>query len=367
MNYSIKAILTNKLIYISIILWGIVQYFIFKQNGIVTNLEAEKYIFNANSIIEKGSFNLEYLSYSTYIIFLALLFKIGLGYKSVIFVQLALNGLATFKLFQITEKISGKRVVAYIATFFFISCYQIQVWNFHLYTDSFFLSILIIFIDSLINFNYNKWRSFTIITLLFILLLFSRPVGILFLIPATIYLTFKYQSNFKPKKLSYSIILFISCSTLLLAGNIFLYRNDLSFSDLIKSIYSNSIICGWDTDLIIPQEDNSNGILFNIKKMIIKIGYYYGMVRPYYSNTHNLILTTFYPVYVFSLIGSFTIFKQKEYKYLMLSIISLFSLLITATCINWHGRFILPILPFIIILGAIGFNEIIQKLFKAQQ
>lgn len=366
MKSFVKSIFSNKLPLLFVLLWGTVQCFILKQNGIISDLEATKYILNANSLIENGSYSLSYILYSTYIVFLAISFKLQLGYNGIVIIQLILNAIATYKLSQLTKTISGKKSTAYISILLFILFYHIQVWNFHLYTDSFFLSLLIIFMEALINTNLKKWKGRIKLIILFILVFFARPVGVLLLPPILIYFATKTESNLlKSKLIIYSFIFLVFISI----ASIYLNKSQLIYNGLFQAFPSNKILCGFDSGLenFKLTENNSTDIFFNIilflKISVIKLTHYFGMIRPFNSLNHNLILIAFYPIYIFSIIGFSSKVIRKEYKYFFLLIITLFSLLAVITCVNWHGRFMLPILPSIIIFGAIGLEKIIQSVF----
>jgi hypothetical protein len=363
-----KSVLFNRFFVVS--LWIAVQVLLYIKNGIVTNLEAEKYILRANNLIENGSYDLSYICYSTFIIFLALVFKLGIGYKGVVLFQLILNGFATIKIFQITKAISGEKIVAFFASLFFILCYQIQVWNFHLYTDSFFLSIVILFFDALINSNLTKWSNRIKFATLLLLLLFARPTGILFLVPFIVYVIIKNRNTiFKIN--NYKIIFYSSLLLIFIfSGSIYLNKSQLMYNGLFQAFPSNKIICGVESGLenFISLKNNPHGtfqylshnITLFIKVSYLKLVSFYGMVRPFFSSTHNLILMSFYPIYLLSIIGICTKFKFKEDKYFIITTLMVFSGLVIITCVNWHSRFILPILPFIIILAAIGLNRTFQ-------
>ncbi|MFZ1785257.1 MAG: hypothetical protein WAU23_08620, partial [Ferruginibacter sp.] len=94
-----------------------------------------------------------------------------------------------------------------------------------------------------------------------------------------------------------------------------------------------------------------------------KLGYFFGLVRNYYSWYHNLLLIVFTVLYPFALIG---IFSKPGALFYYPKLLAICYLLFTAigiffTCDEWSNRFIGPAFPFILILAAGGVFALYKK------
>lgn len=347
-----------------IILWVCIQSILFSNSGIFINGEAEKYINGANEIVYYGRFPFHYISYATYVLFLAGLFKIGFSYFGIYLVQLFLNIIATVAFFRIVKTITERIITAYYATFIFILFYHLQHWNTHLFTESFMVSMLIITWYGFLYFNLKKASGIAALIILLILLLFSRPTAILFLPAMFVYWIIKNKQLLNGIKITW--ILSAAISIVLLLFCFVLLDKRVLFSDLFISFRNGEVICSTsyyqERFVALNQEHAYLQNLFIFCKVSAKkMCCFYGFIRPFYSKAHNMMLMAFYPVYPLAIIGLIKSKIQKEHLFMMLTFILLINALLLITCDSWEGRFIVPALPFIIVFAAIGLTRITQK------
>ena len=357
-----QRILQYRYLILLTLIWAFYQLFLFKNSGVVTISEAEKYINGANEFIYYRRFPFHYISYGTYVVFLAVLFKLGLNYFGVYLVQLGLNGLATIAFFRNVKIITGNKMTAYIAVLMFILFFHLQHWNTHLFTESFMVSMLMFFWYGFLHFNHKKISGITGLILLLVLLLFSRPTAILFLPAIFIYWLFRNKRLLNGIKIKW-ILLSISLLLTLVFCFVLLDKRVL-FSDLFISLQKGQVICGtafYQEHFVNMEVQNSfwqNMIIFckiSGKKMLC----FYGFIRPFYSTAHNIMLMAYYPVYPLAIIGLINNKINREHQYMMLTFILLINALLLITCDSWEGRFIVPSLPFIILFAAIGLQKIV--------
>jgi len=358
-----QKIYDNKANILLLVLWSVFQLLMYYNSKIVTISEAEKYINAAYEMNNYGRFPVHYISYSSYVVFLAILFKLGLNYFGVYLVQLGLNLLATIAFFKIVKTITNHQLTAYIAVTMYILFYQLQHWNTHLFTESFMVSILMIFWYYILHINLKKAAGKISLTILVIVFLFSRPTAILFLPGILIYWILRNKTLLKEAIQLKWIIL--SAFVLLILFICFIhFEKRVLFSDLFISLQEGQTICGTNyfQEHFVSMEQN-NAFLQNLivfcKVSCKKLLLFYGFIRPFYSMSHNLMLMAYYPVYPLAIIGIVKSKINKEHQYMMLTFILLINLLLIITCDSWEGRFIVPILPFIIVFAAIGLNKII--------
>jgi len=358
-----QRIFKNRFHILLIIIWVCFQVFLYVNSHLITNREAEKYINGANEIIYYGRFPFHYISYGTYVVFLAILFKLGLNYSGVYLVQLALNLIASIAFFRNVKTITGNTRTAYTAVLMFILFYHLQHWNTHLFTESFMVSMLMIFWYGFLHFNLKKIPGIIGLGLLLILLLFSRPTAILFLPAMVVYWIIKNSKIWKEGiKIKWIVL---AVSLLFILFYIFIqFEKQVLFSDLFISLQKGQVICGtayYQEHFVSIEHHNAfwqNLLIFckiSGKKMLC----FYGFIRPFYSTSHNIMLMVYYPVYPLAIIGLINNKIRREHQYMMVTFILLINALLLITCDSWEGRFIVPALPFIIVFAAIGFQKIV--------
>lgn len=368
MNISIKnsfeKILSSKFFYPFVfIFYFLFLFLLYSQTGIITNLEAEKYIGAASEIIKGNhqySFD-NYLFFLSYNYFLAFCFLIS-GYKFAVFMQIVLTIISAFCIEKIVLKFTSSNSLSKISLFLFLFSYLIQYWVITLFSESFFISITLFYFYFIICKSYTVKNSISIF-LIGIILLFARPQGVLFILPSILFL---FQEKFKIKKSLFFILLLFSSVALFYLISI---QNN-SCEGVVKPITESSIICGFpekpvgeilfDHCTILEAHKyliEKNSFTYDLKLCIKKGISFFTLTRNYYSTSHNVLLLLHYPFYILLL---FTFFIKREIN-LLQTILFLNAFLIAITYNEWHGRYITVVFPLIIILGMAGVKKILEK------
>jgi hypothetical protein len=216
-------------------------------------------------------------------------------------------------------------------------------------------------------------KGSVVILSLLVLLILSRPHGLLFIPPTIIYLLFRKQSR----------MLFASnlglCCGLLIAMYVLL---NVAFSggqdmDAMKPFIEEHIICFVPLKpegavLNVVKTGNAvndifyyifNNPLHFLRFMFLKLFSFFNMTRPYYSAVHNIFLAIFIiPVYIFSIIGLRNfIMRFRNFAIFLISLLILYPLGATFQCDDWHSRFTLIVFPYLILLGCIGASFVLRK------
>src|SRR4030095_1896557 len=99
------------------------------------------------------------------------------------------------------------------------------------------------------------------------------------------------------------------------------------------------------------------------KLAVLKLFSFFNMTRTYYSTVHNILLTVILvPVYVFGLICLFLCAKPfKNVTIFLVSLLILYPLAVTFQCDDWHSRFTLVVLPYILLLATKGLGDSITR------
>lgn len=361
-------LLHEKKIAFAAVIYFLVCGIILYKYGINTNGEAAKYIDDAQRILNgeglrDGFFSIFYLVYSLLISFF-LYFSINL--HAIAWIQILLSFTAACCIYKLLSEITADKKISFAAFIIFLICFPVQKWNFFLYTESIHTSLVTIglyfFYCVFQKYETNRWWILLIVLLLVI---FSRPVGMIFLLTGLMVAIILFKKSHKK-------IIYYSVGIGLVIFCIFLLQSKFAFYFNPDSLRRMEVICQVpQTNAILDyKEYNASGLssffhvifseiggraffLNGLKKLIS----FFGMVRSFYSTGHNIILlTSGIILYPLALIGLFLLKNRNAFLVRSFSIIYILitSIGIFFTCDEWSNRFIAPVLPCIIILFGLG-------------
>lgn len=318
--------------------------------------ESEKYLAIAQRLnCENFRDELRYLwSYSSYILFLALCFKLGFSVYIILVIQyiISITGFYLFYKFIVSQSFFSE-LYSRICFLLITTCPIILYWQLTFYTESVFPGLVMISTYYFFKLKTNPFVSI----LLSASLLFCRPVGVFYVIALQFV-------GIRRKNLSLAkIFLYGSLTVVFLIVFFFL---PVHYSDFALPIYQGSVICGFPAHpgSILPVGNytlaqvylkfiEDFGFSEFLEIMIKKAGTFFTITRSYYSLSHNLINSLYYPFIFGGILGYYKIMKSVSYSDFKgyFSGVFLGSLLIVALIYNeWSERFIVPLLPFFILL-----------------
>ena len=379
LNYN-YIILFNYIIWFALIIFYFLNSEIIKAgqlNGLINyGKDSILYIDKAN-LIAKFQFNSIPISKFSYIFLLSIPIILNLNFSVIVIFQFFTTILSSFCLYKIGSKLFSKET-GIISMFLFLTYLPIQLRNFYLLTEILFINISIV-LTYLILFKRN--HKLTIISLI-IFFLFLRPQSILFI--SSLGISFLIYSYLTKKenllKINYFFIL-----TIILFLLFFLNLITKEY-DLISSL-SRGVIWGYSFDSnSICFENCIKGLtnaelykknLFGLvqyffhnffilmKIFFLKIIIFLTGWRPYYSNIHNIYILIVHFVFIFGFIlGLIKIKKYSFYDFFVLTYLIILSISVGLTFADWSGRFVMYLIPFIIIISSKGFETIIQYFLK---
>lgn len=338
--------------------------------GFNTSQEGYKYLVEADYLIN-GNFQkaFEFQSfYAVYIIYLAIFKLLHLPYIVIFISNYALSWFGYYCFYKlIKEEIGIVQCKIWIGLMLLSPL--IQYWQFNLFSETFFISISLIFVYLLFYKNIN-YRLLKVVALS-LLLLFSKPTGI-FAIGVLLSL-YALMNKLVSKKAI--ILIGLSIATILFFFVVFTIP--LHYNGYSKEIMMGSIYCGFPTlsTPILPRGNytlwqcyqniyQTHGAGMILELFIKKINSFLGLTRPYYTNFHNLINALHYVFYFLGLYGIYRSLKQKTfenniYKAFILIILSN-AFLIGMIFNEWSERYTVVIFPFIFLFASGG----ILNLFK---
>ena len=351
--------------------WLLVNIFLWLRLGINTSGDAKVYILESDNIISNHQFDgARLIPYSVYIFFIVILQYVFNSLFFVCLFQLIINGIALFYFYKILLKAAKQPVVPLIGCLLLVICYQYQIWNMAIYTESLYCSLLIFFLFHYLKPVYTK-KDITWLFVLYILLLFCRPTTIILSIPLLLSMIYRL---FKLRNLSKIKIVFIFAAFFILL-NVVLYFL-LDKFNVVEEYMATKIICaatdtGKDLAYTLPPTDMNEYFkmiyfIFNNKLTILNLSWqrlisFFTMTRAYYTITHNLFLIIFDCFYFFVIFHRPSTFFDTYKRILIYGTVIIFSLHTMLTCDEWSGRWVVPVIPFIVLIIVNGIDNGITK------
>lgn len=350
------------------LLWLLVQLSCYLAYGIRVGADSAVYIDYAHRLLEGQWPEGRLLWYTSYISLLAGIFALGGHTGWVVVVQMSFSALAAFALWKAIKHLSADSLTAFLAVFLYIVWIKIHQWNIFIYTESVFTSLAILSF-SVFFLSARAWQ-YTLAVLLIIITFFVRPSGFSFLAGWLVYAVVVLPW---PGRVKWLFVLTAGVTVLLLL-NFMLTDFVLAESYARGEIIYPGIQLGVDVpdNLGLPAEDKPplwRLLLFIAyhpwyfaKLCLIKLSLFFANVKPYFSLLHNtLIVVLLYPLYALAVRGYRIMPGHRQEKYFVLGFIFSQGLTVMLTTVDWDGRFLVPILPFIFIFSAFGIRSLIKK------
>ena len=300
----------------------------------------------------------------SYIFLVTFVFFLKLNLTSIVIFQLLATIVSSFCLYLIGKKLFSKWV-GLTCLFFFLTCLPIQLRNFYILTEILFINFSII----LIYLCFFKQNQKLLIVLISLFILFLRPSGFLIILSLffTIILFNKLDGIFN--LVLKAVLIFVSFFLLVFFINIGIQDYELisslsrgviwGYSFETNSICKRNCILGLTDpnlyekniyEFFLYLKDN---FLILIKAAFFKLILFFSGWRPYYSNLHNIYIVLFHlPIFILFCTYFFKFKKLNPLETFSIFYIGLNVLFISSTFVDWSGRFIMYILPFMMIFAS---------------
>lgn len=367
-RYSHKNTLVFSILFF---VWLLVQFYLIKvYGGTVTAVDSLSYIEDANRLLNGSLPEGRMIWYTSYSLFLSIVFFLGGSIQEAGLAQMALSGIAAICLYLLAFNITSDRLTAALAVLLYLLWVKIHHWNVFIYTESLFTSFSIISLTFLVRSKY-PWQ-YALSALLLLFTFFIRPSGFGFFVGLLAYsFSLVQYKQFSKWAIAAFAFLLIAIATLLLNKMLADYILIESYAKA-EIIYPDATLGVEPPDnLFIPSDNHSPLIrlvlfvlynpLYFVKISLIKMGLFLGNVKPYFSTVHNLIIVSvLYPLYLFAVKGYTNLTHQHKIRYFIAGYVLAQTLTVTLTTENWDGRFLVPVLPFIFVLSSIGISALLQ-------
>ncbi len=345
-------------------------------NGVVIyGNDSSRYINDAKNFLNLD-FTRLHTSKISYIFLISVIFFFNLSLSSIVIIQFLTTIISSICLYLIGKKLFSKWV-GLICLFFFFNYIPIQLRNFYILTEILFINLSII----LIYLCFFKQENKILIFFTSFFILFLRPQG--FLIILSLFFTFIIFGKLdKIYNIIFKILLVVLSFFLLLffinigikdyelisslsRGEIWGYSfqtNSICKRDCIAGLTNHTLYEKNIFGFLIYLKDN---ILILTKVALFKTILFFSGWRPYYSDLHNIFIIFYHlPIYIFFCIHFFRVNKLNSFETFTIIYIILNVLFISVTFVDWSGRFIMFILPFMMIYASKSTIDVISILVK---
>lgn len=325
------------------------------QQGVLVDKEALKYSGCARDVLAGDFHDLfgNYLKYATYILFLVpfvALDSLWLAIAS----QIVIGIVAAEALGRWTERSSGNLGLGRLAMAIFLLCPLIQTWALALYTEHLFTCSVILFIEQLDR----EHRLTPPMIALGLITLFGRPTGVLFVIPA---IAWRLRERL-PAPMRAWLVPFTGAAILIFALAVLRIEHAQ-----LAPIAAGQVIAGVGG---MGADDLQGHTIGAAQRYLVhhvgwmewgritlrRISSLFTLTRPYFSTLHNVVNAVFFALYPLAVIGLWRSWRQDRVRS-VLAVILLNSALVALTHDEWSGRFVVPLLPWIIALAVLAFAE----------
>lgn len=372
---------------VSIVYFG-VSIYLYSKYGVKIMNDSPRYLTYADNLSGGVYFDPLNFWYISYVFFVAFIKLFSANHAAIILAQYVLGFVATLSIFSATNRLTSNTKVAFLAALIFILFPDNLSWHSYVLTESFYCSILSVTFYLIIRTSQERRKVDYVITAFFILVsFFSKPTSPALLIALAFPFVWKWLKT--PPRILWKF------TSLVAAGVVLLFlANTMISSHRVMLIYENGDIIfamhefpthphhDWMTvdipeDLYKPPVDQpllqqmgtfmiSNPLYFS-KLFFGKMIMYVSHIRTYWSWPHNIIMIAMlWPLYFFSIQA---IRRRLVSRYFATASIVYFvthTLVISGTWADWDGRFFVPLIPLVVVVGTIGLGDFLKLKAEAE-
>jgi hypothetical protein len=360
-----------------VFLWALAEFLLYLKFGFGFEMEAKKYISEADFIIQNQALSQgRYLFYLSTILVIAVCKMGGVGLYGAVFLLMLIN-LGSYLVFlKALKKVFNATWPALLVITFLLSFWPYQSWTLYLFTENLFYSTVMLLFSHLLLYNGMTRKFIGILMALLLMVIISRPLGILFVFPVLGFLFFHFTKRQR---------LFL-LGGFMAAGVLLVWVVQIVFTttpdwNMQRAFLEENIICGLPVTLSgtpIDMTENPSQLYRLFYYITHNFSHFSGLAlkrlqlfflntRNYYSAAHNI----YNLVYIFFLYGSIIIgFRQirktfsKGVLFFIFSVLFLFALTVSLQCDDFHNRFFLTLMPLLASLGISGCLPLVSKLFS---
>lgn len=350
----------------------ILMIFLYSKFGLNTMFEGEKYLNEARCFLNGDyakAFNYQ-VFYSCYIVYLSIFLYLKTPLLLIFITTYLISLISYCYFYKLLKELISENVAKIWITCMLLSP-MLQFWQFNLYSETFFIALSLLFTHTIMR-KEIKFRLIKI-SLLAILLIFSRPSGIF--IVGILLATYLWKNKLLNSKtiITTGVILGSILSYLII------FKMPLHYKGFSYDIAGGSIFMGFPT-LNTTNLPEGNYTLWDCYQSIIhhygaskllslffyKWQSFFQTTRPYYTLFHNVVNGLHYVFYAFCLISLYLSYKLRKnwslFFLALLSIILLNSFMVGLIFNEWSERHTVQVFPFVFAIAAYSIHKSFVKL-----
>lgn len=328
---------------------------LFLHFDVLVDKEALKYVGCAQAVLDGDFVDLtgNYLKYGSYVLFLIPFVAIGAPWLA-FFAQMVIGVFAALAMGRMVRRSTGSKRVGNLSMAVVLLCWPIQFWVLALYTESFFTSMVMLFMERITR----EGKVGPLSNLLAFITVFARPVGLLFVVPALLWNWTKSLSPIIQRYVRVGgsfAILFVAITVPrieraqlapIVEGQVIagLPEGSPAMADFTGTTIADAQV------YFIRNNSVGKAVVLAIRRVFSL----YSFHRPWYSTLHNLASSVWCLLYPIALYGVWR-GRWNNATRTVAMVLLLNTLLIGLTHDEWSGRFLVPLLPWVIYLAANAF------------
>ncbi len=353
-------------------LWFLLQLWGYSKFGITSSADTPFYIAQANDWLEGTWPEGRERWYSSYSLTIALVIAITGSASYIVVVQVLLSLVAMLALYKLGNEVSKQYKAGFIACIMYLFFFKLQQWNYFIYAESLAISGAIIVLCFLVKAKKMLPVMLTAVVLCYVV--FLRPNGLGVLVASFMYLiahTYQKRQLIKQQLVIGSatfIIMILYISNRMLATEVASFIDSYSRGELV---YPNHTL-GFKPDQNLTKPSPENPPLLQLLLFAVQNSWYFLQlcmlklvlfifhVKPYFSIFHNIYLLLFLPVVYLYFCSALKIVPLPVAAF-ALTVFTLQAAIVSISSENWDGRFLLPVLPPVFLVAAIGLKSYLNK------
>ena len=358
-------------------LWVTLHIVMYWIHDVRTTDDTKHFLAYAAHILESNSLaDNYYLKYAGYPVFLALLFKMGLGLNGVVACQTLLSGFATILFYKATRKLAGNTIAPILATFILIVWYDLQLFHAFILTESLYISLLMISFFLLARAKSVKQSVWALPFVVLVALV--RPNGFIAVVAYLSYLiAVAYQAAPSTKA---KVILLLFVVAVPIAAVLVVDQYLLTGFTIVETYEKGEVIYMYRDLLVLPDKPIvmpptevsplakmflfvSDNTSYFFRMSAWRFFLFWGNIKPFFSTLHNLVIAgVLYPLYFFTVKAMADTKKMPvPLTVFVASLLLQQCFITTVTSEDWMGRFLMSVVAFVFMYGSIGISWQLEK------
>lgn len=331
--------------------------------GIQHGGDTARYLDGASNLLAGRPFQEKQHQYLGYVAVVAVCRLSGAGEKGVIILQIGIMSLATLALYDLGRQLSG-HFTGLLAAFCLVANVEIARWNTYILTDSLYISLVVLstgFIHRAAE--RAQWQWYVGGAGVVLCAAFMRPHGWVLAPVTTVYWITRAKIGRRAKRGAMALVLIV-----FVGGAAFLgaFHQDVKGESPGTWLRQGVVVWGYDGWRVpMPVETNESGDDLvdtlryalrhpwpSMKLAVARVAAELLHARPFYSLLHNVLVVIFgLIVYPLAVLGVLRL-KRTPLAQLMSAIIGSHMLFVALTFADWDGRFLLYVIPLILLFAA---------------